>query len=318
MRDSSPHVSRRDALKIGLGAGLAITLDRLPAFAVPTWQGDALIQRAIPSSGEKLAVVGIGTAINYDVASTPENVAPLRDVLRQFPELGGRVIDTAPSYGRAEIVLGELLRELHNRDRYFIATKVSVRGSGGREAAVAQMEESFRRLNTDHVDLMQVWNVSSPDLLLPLLAEWKAAKRIRYVGVTTSSQNQYAQVETLMKAHALDFIQINLAVDDRKAQERILPLAADRGVAVLIDLPFGRARVFSKVQGKALPDWTKEFDATSWAQVFLKYILGNPAVTTVIPGTGKVEFLVDNIGAARGRLPDAAMRKRIEAFYDGL
>jgi aryl-alcohol dehydrogenase-like predicted oxidoreductase len=318
MRDSCPHVSRRDALKIGLGAGLAITLDRLPAFAWPAQEGDALIQRAIPSSGEKLPVVGIGTAINYDVASTPDSLAPLRDVLRQFPELGGRVIDTAPSYGRAEIVLGELLRELKNRDRYFVATKVSVRGSGGRDAAVAQMEESFKRLNTDHIDLMQVWNVSSPDLLLPLLAEWKAAKRIRYVGITTSSQNQYAQLETLMKAHALDFIQIDLAVDDRKAQERILPLAADRGIAVLIDLPFGRARVFGKVQGKALPDWTREFDATSWAQVFLKYILGNPSVTTVIPGTGKVEFLVDNIGAARGRLPDAAMRKRIEAFYDAL
>ncbi len=262
-------------------------------------------------------MVGIGTARNYESATTPEQLAPLREVLRRFPELGGRVIDTAPSYGQAESVVGDLLRELKTRDKYFVATKVAVR-SGDRVAIVAQMEESLRRLRTDHVDLMQVHNVTAPEQTLPVLEEWKAAKKIRYIGVTTSSERQYAQLEALMKARKFDFIQVDLAIDNRATQDRLLPLAIDRGMGVLINLPFGRSRVFSKVMGKPLPEWTKEIDVTSWAQLFLKYIVGNPAVTTVIPGTEKVEFLVDNLGAARGRLPDAAMRKRIEAYFDAL
>jgi aryl-alcohol dehydrogenase-like predicted oxidoreductase len=309
-------ISRRDALKVGVGAGLALTLDRLPAFALTTAQGASLIQRPIPSTGEKLPIVGIGTARNYENPS-PDALPALRDVLRQFPLLGGRVIDTAPSYGRAESVVGDLLEELKNRDKYFIATKVSIRG-GGRDAAAAQMEESLRRLRTDHIDLMQVWNLSSPDILLPLLDEWKAAKRIRYVGVTTSNERQYDQLEKLMNSHKLDFIQVDLAIDNRKAQNRLLPLAQERGMGVLINLPFGRSRVFAKVAGKPLPDWAKEIDVSSWAQLFLKYIVGHPAVTTVIPGTEKVAYLVDNLGAAQGRLPDAALRRKIEAYYDAL
>jgi aryl-alcohol dehydrogenase-like predicted oxidoreductase len=263
-------------------------------------------------------VIGIGTAINYQSASTPEELAPLRDVLRRFPELGGRLIDTAPSYGRAEVVAGDILAELKNRDKYFIATKVSVRGGGDRAAAAAQMEESLKRLKTDRIDLMQIWNVSNPELLAPLLDEWKAAKRIRYTGITSSSKGQYDQLEATMRAHKFDFVQIDLAIDNRSSQDRILPLAADRGMGVLINLPFGRQRVFQKVLGKPLPDWAKEIDATSWAQIFLKYIVSNPAVTAAIPGTATIPFLVDNMAAARGRLPDPAMRKRIEAYFDTL
>ena len=313
-------ISRRDAVKLGVGTGIALTLGRTEAFAAEPawWQAGALIQRAIPSSGEKLPVVGIGTAINYQSASTPEALAPLRDVLRQFPELGGKVIDTAPGYGRAEIVVGDLLAELKNRDKYFVATKVSVRGGGDRAAAAKQMEDSLTRLKTDRIDLMQIWNVSNPDLLAPLLDEWKAAKRIRYTGITSSSKGQYEQLEASMRAHKFDFVQIDLAIDNRSSQERIIPLAADRGMGVLINLPFGRTRVFQKVLGKPLPDWAKEFDATSWPQIFLKYIVSNPAVTAAIPGTEKTAFLVDNMGAARGRLPDAAMRKRIETYFDAL
>ncbi|HLA91054.1 MAG TPA: aldo/keto reductase [Gemmatimonadaceae bacterium] len=329
--DRSP-LSRREALKIGVGAGLALTLDRLPAFAAPASPAAAaaaarssqalpLIERAIPSSGERVPIVGIGTARNYENPA-PEALPPLREVLQRFPELGGRVIDTAPGYGRAEIVVGDLLAELKNRDKYFIATKVSVGGRGGgggtREDAIAQMEESLRRLHTDRIDLMQIWNLSSPDLLLPLLDEWKAAKKIRYTGITTSNDRQYAQLETLMQAHKFDFIQVDLAIDNRGAQDRLLPLAAERGMGVLINLPFGRTRVFQKVLGKPLPDWAKEIDCTSWAQLFLKYIVGHPAVTCVIPGTEKVEFVVDNLGAARGRLPDVAMRKQIETYFDAL
>ena len=317
MNPTKTVLSRREAVKMGVAAGAALTVGRPAAFAGAPRQGTALIQRAIPSSGEMLPIVGIGTARNYENPTTPESIAPLREVLRQFPERGGRVLDTAPSYGRAESVVGDLLAELKNRDKYFIATKVSSRG-GDRAAAVAQMTESLRRFNTARIDLMQVWNVSSPDVLLPLIDEWKAAGKLRYTGITTSSKGQYDQLESLMKARKFDFIQVDLAVDNRSAQDRLLPLAHDRGMAVLVNLPFGRSRVFAKVQGKPLPEWTRELDVTSWAQLFLKYIVAHPAVTTVIPGTEKVEYLVDNLGAARGRLPDAAARRRIEAYVDSL
>jgi len=313
-------MSRRDAVKVGLGAGAALTLGRSPAFALDGLMSQAtgLIERAIPSSGEKLPVIGIGTAINYQTASKPEEIAPLKEVLRQFPTFGGRLIDTAPSYGNAEVVVGTSLAELKNRDKYFLATKVSVRGGGDKTAAAAQMENSMRRLQTDRIDLMQIWNVSNPELLAPLLDEWKAAKRIRYTGITSSSKGQYPQLEASMRAHKYDFVQIDLAID-RSWQERIIiPLAAERGMGVLINLPFGRTSVFAKVGGKPLPDWAKEIDATSFAQIFLKYIVSNPAVTAAIPGTATIPFLTDNMAAAHGRLPDAAMRKRIEAWFDAL
>jgi aryl-alcohol dehydrogenase-like predicted oxidoreductase len=304
------NISRRDAIKVGVGVGLALTLDRIDLFGAT--QQSTLIEKPIPATGEKIPVIGMGTARYFD-SVTPE----LREVIKRLPELGGKVIDMAPSYGNAEQVVGDIIAELKDRPRYFLATKVTGPGSD-RESGQRQMEESMRRLRTDHIDLMQVWNVSSPDVLLPLLDEWKAAKKIRYVGVTTGSANQYAQLETVMKANKLDFIQIDLAIDDRKSQERILPLAADRGMAVLINFPFGRNRVFAKVMGKPLPDWAKDIDVASWPQLCLKYIVGNPAVTTVIPGTDKVQYVVDNLGAARGRLPDTAMRKRIEAYFDAL
>jgi aryl-alcohol dehydrogenase-like predicted oxidoreductase len=241
--------------------------------------------------------------------------------LKQFPQLGGRLLDTAPSYGRAEVVVGDALEEFKNRDKYFLATKVSVRGGGDRAAAMAQMEASLRALKTDRIDLVQIWNVSNPELLAPLLDEWKAAKRIRYTGITSSSKSQYAQLEATMKAHKYDFVQIDLAINNRSSQERILPLAADRGMGVLINLPFGRQSVFQKLgplmaAQKPVPDWAKDFDATSYPQICLKYIVSNPAVTAAIPGTETIPHLTDNMNAAHGRLPDAAMRKRIESYFD--
>lgn len=311
-----PKLTRRDAIKLGLGAGALLTLDRFPALAEPLAPPE-LIERAIPSTGEKLPVVGIGTARSYE-NPTPEEIPVLRDVLRRFPELGGKLLDTAPAYGRAEQIVGDALAELGNRDRYFLATKVSVRGSGGRAAAEAQMQASLDRLKTKQIDLMQIWNVSDPGLIVPVLDDWKAAKKIRYTGITSSFKGQYPQLEAAMNAHRLDFVQVDLAIDNRSAQERIIPLAADRGMGVLINLPFGRTRVFQRVLGKPLPDWAKEIDATSWAQIFLKYIISNPTVTAVIPGTATMEFLVDNNAAARGRLPDAALRKRIESYFDAM
>jgi aryl-alcohol dehydrogenase-like predicted oxidoreductase len=314
-RSNDRSISRRDAIKVGVGAGIFLSLDQLRGVSLLPGAAPALVERAIPSTGEKLPVVGIGTARSYE-APTAAELPVLRDVLRRFPELGGKLLDTAPSYGRAEIVVGDALAELKNRDKYFLATKVSVRGGGERSAATAQMEDSLKRLKTDRVDLMQIWNVSNPGLLVPLLDEWKAAKRIRYTGITSSFKGQYDQLEQAMTTHKLDFVQVDLAIDNRSAQERIIPLAADRGMAVLINLPFGRTRVFQHVLEKPLPDWSKEIDATSWAQIFLKYIIANPAVTAVIPGTATIPFVVDNNAAARGRLPDAAMRKRIEAYFD--
>ena len=271
-----------------------------------------LITRIIPSSGEAIPAIGIGTARRYDVA-TPDEKAPLRDTLREFPKLGGKVIDTAPGYGQAELVTGELVHELGIRNQLFLATKVSVRGTDA-APGIAQMEESFRRLHTDRIDLMQVWNLGGTATLLPVLREMKQAKRIRYIGVTTSSDQQYAALEQLMQTEPLDFIQIDYAADNRNAAERILPLAKDKGIGVLVNLPFGRTRVFQNVVSTPVPGWAKEFEASSWAQVFLKYILANPAVTCIIPGTATVKYVNDNTGAMRGALPSPEHLKQIEAL----
>jgi aryl-alcohol dehydrogenase-like predicted oxidoreductase len=312
-------ISRRDALKIGVGAGAALTLGKTTAFAESPWwyQAGGLIERAIPSSGEKLPVIGIGTAVIYQ-NPTPDQLPPLRDTLKRFPELGGRIIDTAPGYGRAEVVVGDLLAELGNRNKYFVATKVSVRGGADKAAAVAQMEESFKRFKTDKIDLMQIWNVSNPTLLAPVLEEWKAAKKIRYTGITSSMKGAYGDLEAAMKAYKYDFVQIDLAIDNRSAQERIIPLAKDLGMGVLVNSPFGRNRVFTKTQGKPLPDFAKEIDATTWAQFALKYIVGNTAVTAAIPGIGRVDYLEDDMKAAHGRLPDEALRTKMAAYLDSL
>lgn len=308
-------ISRRDAVKIGLAAGvtLAAARSRLPAAGAQ--QGTALITRPIPSSSERLPIVGMGTAVIYQ-NPTPEQLPPLRDTLKLFPELGGRVLDTAPSYGRAESVVGDILAELGTRDKFFLATKVSLRGQGDRAAVIASMEESMRRLKTDRIDLMQIWNVSNPTLIAPVLADWKAAKKIRYTGITSSFKGQYPQLEAAMKAFKYDFIQIDLAIDNRDSQDRIIPLAADLGMAVIVNSPFGRNRVFQKTAGKSLPEWATDYDITSWAQFALKYIVSNPQVTCAIPGIGTTQYLTDDVGAAKGRLPDAATRKKMADYLD--
>jgi aryl-alcohol dehydrogenase-like predicted oxidoreductase len=304
-------LSRRDALKVGLGVGLALTIDWLDLFAATTQQS-ALIQKPIPSTGEKIPVIGMGTARYFDEV-TPE----LREVIKRFPELGGRVIDMSPSYSNAETVVGDIIAELNARPRYFLATKVTGPGSD-RESGQRQIEESMRRLHTDKIDLMQIHNLIGVDQRLPLLREMKQAGRFRYIGATTSFARQYDAFEKLMREQPLDFIQIDYSIDARNIEQRILPLAADRGMAVLVNSPFRRGRTFERVQGKPLPPWTAELEVTTWAQLFLKYLASHPSVTCVIPGTERVQFLVDNMVAAHGRLPDAAMRKRIEQYYDGL
>jgi aryl-alcohol dehydrogenase-like predicted oxidoreductase len=303
--------SRRELLKVGIGVGVSIFLPSASLLA----QAAFLIQRKIPSTGESLPIVGIGTARRYEAVTAEAERAPLREVLRRFKEMGGKVIDTAPSYGTAEMVVGDLVAELTIRDSVFIATKL---GTQGRDAGIEQLEQSFKRLRTPRIDLIAVHNLRDTQTQLRTLRQWKQAGRIRYVGITTSFERQYPEFEQTMKAEALDFIQVDYALDNRKADQRILPLAADRGMGVMINLPFGRGRLFTAVQGKSLPPWASEFDCSSWAQFFLKYIVSHPAVTCAVPGIAKVDYLVDNLGAARGRLPDAAMRRRMESFIDGL
>jgi aryl-alcohol dehydrogenase-like predicted oxidoreductase len=212
-------------------------------------------------------------------------------------------------------VVGDLVAALGIRDSLFIATKL---GTRGRDAGIEQLEQSFKHLRTPTIDLIAVHNLQDTQTQLRTLRQWKQTGRIRYVGITTSFERQYPEFEQTMRAEALDFIQVDYALDNRKADQRILPLAADRGMGVMINLPFGRGRLFKAVQGQSLPPWAGEFDCASWAQFFLKYIVSHPAVTCTVPGTAKEEYLVDNLGAARGRLPDAAMRRRMERFIDGL
>jgi len=281
------------------------------AAVAPAWgQPAPLLRKKIPSSGEEIPVIGLGTARRY------ERPGPgLRETLQRFGVLGGTVLDTAPVYGQAEAVVGDLLAELKLRPRLFLATKVSI---SGREAGVRQIEQSFQRLRTRKIDLIAVHNLRDTQIHLATLRELRKQGRIRYVGITTSSDRQYADFEQTMRREALDFIQVDYALDNRGAGERILPLAAERGMAVMVNLPFGRGRLFDAVRGKALPAWAAELDCASWPQFFLKYIVSHPAVTCAVPGMARPEYAEDNLGAARGRLPDAALRRRMESFIDAI
>lgn len=304
-------IHRRTVIKAGLGlvASLALRPDELSAQAQP------LLQKKIPSSGEMIPIIGIGTARRYEDVKAEAEKVPLRETLRQFQALGGKVIDSSPSYGTAEAVVGELVDGLNIRDSLFLATKVSLR-KVGREEGVKQIEESFKKYRTNKIDLIAVHNLRDTDTQLRTLREMKQGGRIRYVGITTSFDNQYGEFEQTMKKEALDFIQVDYALDNRDAGERIIPLAGDRGMAVMINLPFGRGRLFNAVQGKKLPDWASEFDCQSWAQFFLKYIVSHPAITCAVPGMAQSKYVIDNLGAARGRLPDAATRRKMEQFID--
>ena len=305
------NIDRRTAIKAGFGLGVAMLWPRDGLLA----QAQPLIQKKIPSSGESIPVIGIGTARRYEEVKSEAEKVSLRDTIRQFQALGGKVIDSSPSYGTAEAVVGEVVEGLKIRDSLFLATKVSLRNVG-RDEGIKQIEESFKKYRTNKLDLIAVHNLRDTETQLRTLREMKQAGRIRYVGITTSFDNQYREFEQVMKKESLDFIQVDYALDNRDAGERIIPLAADRGMAVMINLPFGRGRLFNAVQGKKLPEWANEIDCQSWAQFFLKYIVSHPAITCAVPGMARPEYVVDNLGAARGRLPDAAMRRRMEQFID--
>lgn len=300
-------IDRRLAMQLGLAFAAC------GASAAPP-----LIRKAIPKSGERLPVVGLGTN-NYS-PKTPEERAARREVIAALTAGGASVIDTAPSYRESEQTLGELIGEIGNRRQIFLATKVTARG-GTREEGIAMLDNSFRMLRTETLDLVQVHNLVGTAVLLPLLREQVAAKKIRYVGITTSQDAQYAEMTSIMKNEALDFIQIDYSLGNRGAGDELLPLAADRGMAVLINLPFGGRRdgnLFSRVRGQELPGWANEIGVKSWGQLFLKYVISHPAVTCAIPGMTRLANLEDNLAAARGMLPDAAMRRRMESWWDSL
>ncbi len=312
---SGAPVTRRDMLKLAAGIGAGVALPFVPAFAAD----ENVRSRRIPRTGEMLAVVGLGTAIIFDFDSGADAAkrAERRGVIRTMIDGGGRLIDTAPSYGRAENTVGDLLSEMSMRDRIFLATKVR---AASREASTAQMQESLQRLRTEKIDLMQVHNVG-PDRTesaaqLALLREWKGRGVFRYIGVTHSQESANQSLIDLMQREKLDFVQINYSMAERSAEQRLLAVAAETGTAVLVNLPFARGRLFSAVRGRPLPGWAAEFDASSWGQFFLKYILAVEAVTCVIPGTDKPEYMVDNLNAGRGRLPDAAMRGKMVEFLN--
>ena len=282
------------------------------AAALPARAGAApqMLSRPIPASGETIPVVGLGTWRVFDVGGAQAERAPLRDVLKSLVELGGRVVDSSPMYGAAESVVGDLAGELAITDKLFLATKV---WTSGRDAGVAQMEQSIKRLRARQLDLIQIHNLLDWRTHLKTLREWKAAGRIRYLGVTHYTSSAYDELERVLRAEALDFVQVNYSLGEREAERRILPLARDRGVAVLANRPFAEGGLFQRVRAQAVPPWAAEFDCESWAQFFLKWILAEPAVTCVIPGTSRPQHLVDNLKAAVGRLPDAAMRDRMVA-----
>jgi diketogulonate reductase-like aldo/keto reductase len=274
----------------------------------------ALLERAIPASGEALPAVGLGTWRTFDVGAGAVERAPLRAVLQRFVALGGRVIDSSPMYGAAESVVGDLATELGVGARLFVATKV---WTSGREAGIAQMERSLRRLHRPTLDLIQIHNLLDWRTHLRTLREWKQAGRVRYVGVTHYTASGYDELERVLRDERLDFVQLNYSLGEREAEQRLLPLARDRGVAVLVNRPFSEGGLFARVRSRPLPDWAAAAGCESWAQLFLKWILAHPAVTCVIPATSRLEHLEDNMKAGTGPLPDAATRARMVALVNG-
>jgi diketogulonate reductase-like aldo/keto reductase len=278
-------------------------------------QAPVILKRPIPRSKEMLPVVGVGTWQTFDVGPKAPERLELKDVLRILAEAGGSVVDSSPMYGKSEGVAGDLVAELGLREKLFFATKV---WTSGRDAGIRQMEDSFRLMRAQRMDLMQVHNLLDLQVHAKTLRDWKAAGRIRYIGITHYHDGAHAELEKIVKTREWDFVQFNYSMEEREAEARLLPACADSGTAVLINRPYSQGGLFPRVKGKPLPAWAADFDCASWGQFFLKYLLGNPAVTCVIPGTSRTTHMKDNVQAGMGRLPDAAMRRRMVEYLVSL
>jgi diketogulonate reductase-like aldo/keto reductase len=305
--------SRRKILKLIAGVSAM-------ALVPPARATDAPLKRPIPKTGELLHAVGLGTWQTFDVGGDAAGRAAAREVLARFVKAGGQMVDSSPMYGSSESVVGDLVGDLGVEKSLFLATKV---WTSGREAGIRQMEESMRRMRTltqNHraMDLMQVHNLTDVKTQLKTLREWKEQGRIRYLGITHYHEGAYAELERLIKSEQLDFAQFNYNVATTAAEERLLPVCAEFRTAVIVNRPFEEGDLFRRVKGRELPRWAEEFDCHSWAQFFLKFILAHPAVTCAIPATRNPDYLVDNMGAALGRLPDAAMRRRMVQYMRSL
>jgi aryl-alcohol dehydrogenase-like predicted oxidoreductase len=305
---------------------LALSAQSCAALALmPRWSsaqpGGALITRPIPSTGEQVPLVGLGSSATFSQVAGNEDLEAVRGVLQTMLDHGGTVFDTAPGYGASEEVAAKAVNDLGIQDRIFWATKLNVarRGSTADPAAArAQVETSFERLGRDQIDLIQVHNIADMPTQFPMLEEYKQQRRVRYIGTTSTFKPQYEALEQLMRDEPFDFIGIDYAVDNLSAEERIFPLAQDRGIAVMVYMPFGRDRLWDRVEGHAVPEWAAEFGAETWAQFFLKFASSHPAVTVVTPATSKPHHMIDNMTAAHGRVPDAAERRRMIQFIEAL
>ncbi len=301
--NDATEFTRREALRLLLAAGASLAAGRVAAAPA-----DRQLMRPIPKTGEQIPAVGLGTSRTFEVdASETARTGP-REVLKLFAEHGGRVVDTSPMYGEAETVVGDLAQNLRLSGKLFLATKVWTRG---RDDGIRQMDASFKRLRTTRMDLMQIHNLLDWQTQLKTLRAWKEQGKVRYIGITHYTESAYDDLAKVLKQEDLDFVQLNYSIAEREAEQRLLPLARERRVAVLVNRPFARSGLFDKVRGKELPAWAKEFDCATWAQFFLKFILSHPAVTCVIPATSKSKHLLDNMQAGMGKLPDAATREKM-------
>jgi len=303
-------MTRREWMKVMAVAGLAAT------GGIGAAPSGGILKRKIPKSGELLPAIGLGTSRTFDTGDSEADRAPRREVLEKFVEEGGTLVDSSPMYGRAEQVIGDLAAELKIQDKLFYATKVWIEG---REAGIGQMEQSMRRMRTKRIDLMQIHNLVDWETQLATLVKWKAQKKIRYIGITHYQVSYHDDLAAILrKRKEFDFVQFNYSMDTREAEKTLLPLCADLGIATLINRPFEKAGLFGRVMKKPLPPWAADFDCTSWAQYFLKYILAEPAVTCAIPATRNPKHLVDNMRAGYGRLPDAKQRQQMVEYLETL
>jgi len=312
MKSKGEAFTRREATRLIGGTTLGLMLPIGASRAQAAGQSSTMLTRAIPSSGEKLPVVGLGSWATFDVGPGSPQLKPLAEVLSLFVKHGGKVIDSSPMYGRAEGVIGDLAAKLHLRDSLFIATKV---WTTGKQSGTDMMERSLTRFQTRKIDLMQVHNLVDVETQLATLREWKGKGKIRYIGITHSEARGHGEVERIMRSQKPDFVQINYSLMEPGAAQRILPLAHELRMGVIVNRPFGGGGLFGRVSAKPLPGWAAEFDCRSWAQFFLKWIVAHPAVTCVIPATNNPQHLEDNMGAGVGRLPDAKMRQRMAELF---